>query len=62
MAGRKHQRKCGSGPHLCELCNITTTSEDHMTLHLRGKSHQRKQKIHDIQMRQVRGGSRALGL
>ena len=46
--------ECGAGPQVCALCNITTTSAEHMALHLRGKAHLRKQKIAEIQARQVR--------
>ena len=45
--------ECGAGPQVCALCNITTTSAEHMALHLRGKAHLRKQKIAEIQARQV---------
>ena len=56
LAGKRHQRKveCGAGPQVCALCNITTTSAEHMALHLRGKAHLRKQKIAEIQARQAR--------
>lgn len=50
LAGRKHRRRVevvnGKGmkmsPHYCSLCDITTTSAEHMIMHLNGKAHKRR--------------------
>ena len=50
MAGRKHRRRAEvaegrvtrRSPHVCRLCDISTTSADHMALHIAGRAHQRR--------------------
>lgn len=50
MAGRKHRRRAEvaegrvlrRSPHVCRLCDISTTSADHMALHVAGRAHQRR--------------------
>lgn len=64
--GKRHQRRLGSGGRTpeggsaaggglqsCPLCCVTTTSVEHMELHLAGKAHQRKLRILAVQRSKV---------
>lgn len=60
--GKRHQRRVGGGGaggaggglQSCPLCRVTTTSAEHMALHLRGRAHQRKLRILAVQRGRVR--------
>lgn len=59
FGGKRHQRRLGGGGggggglQACQLCRVTTTSAEHMALHLAGRAHQRKLRILAVQRRKV---------
>ena len=59
FSGKRHQRRLGGGGggggglQACQLCRVTTTSGEHMALHLAGRAHQRKLRILAVQRRKV---------